>query len=124
MNLLSSSHFPEPQYPSFETMRRSVVLALNNHHAISEGPIAPVLPSMVDIGGILLEQKIKDTSPEISATNRSIILFSLGTRFTWQNLRKAWSIISPKLSLNFPTMTSTGLTMEQMGVLTVWIIPI
>ncbi|XP_037711766.1 UDP-glucuronosyltransferase [Drosophila subpulchrella] len=79
-----SVHFPEPRYPSFETMRQSVALALNNHHMISEGPIAPLLPNMVDIGGIVLEQKSVDTSLEISTSNRSIIIFSLGTRFTWR----------------------------------------
>ncbi|XP_017019156.1 UDP-glycosyltransferase UGT5 [Drosophila kikkawai] len=84
MQKIYSLHFPEPQYPGFETMRRSVALTLSNHHAISEGPIAPVLPNMVDIGGILLEQNIKENSQEISAINRSIIVFSLGTRFTWQ----------------------------------------
>jgi len=51
---------------------------------ISEGPIAPLLPNMVDIGGIVLEQKPIDTLLEISTSNRSIIIFSLGTRFTWQ----------------------------------------
>ncbi|EDV59182.1 UDP-glucuronosyltransferase [Drosophila erecta] len=79
-----SLHFPEPRYPSFETMRRSVVLALSNHHMISEGPIAPLLPSMVDVGGIVLEQQRKKTPLEISAGNRSLIIFSLGTRFTWR----------------------------------------
>ncbi|KAH8412560.1 hypothetical protein KR009_003078 [Drosophila setifemur] len=80
-----SNHFPEPRYPSFDTVRKSVVLALNNHHAISEGPIAPVLPNMVDIGGIVLEQKkIQETSMELGSGKRSIILFSLGTRFTWR----------------------------------------
>ncbi|XP_034668378.1 UDP-glucuronosyltransferase 1-1 [Drosophila subobscura] len=78
-----SLHFPEPQYPPFETLRRSVVLALNNHHMISEGPIAPLLPGMIDIGGILLEQKLNETLPEI-ARNRSLIIFSLGTRFSWK----------------------------------------
>uniref|UniRef100_B5DUM2 UDP-glucuronosyltransferase n=1 Tax=Drosophila pseudoobscura pseudoobscura TaxID=46245 RepID=B5DUM2_DROPS len=80
---LDFSHFPEPHYPPFETMRRSVALALNNHHMISEGPIAPLLPSMVDIGGILLEQKLNETLLEVSR-NRSLIVFSLGTRFTWK----------------------------------------
>ncbi|XP_017004666.2 UDP-glucuronosyltransferase [Drosophila takahashii] len=89
-----SLHFPEPRYPSFETMRRSVVLALSNHHMISEGPIAPLLPNMVDIGGIVLEQKLNDSSHERTASNRSLIIFSLGTRFTW---RKS----SPKLLQTF-----------------------
>ncbi|KAI8038091.1 UDP-glucuronosyltransferase 2B17 [Drosophila gunungcola] len=79
-----SLHFPEPRYPSFETMRRSVVLALNNHHMISEGPIAPLMPNMVDIGGIVLEQKLNETRREILPSNRSLIIFSLGTRFTWR----------------------------------------
>ncbi|EDW87786.1 UDP-glucuronosyltransferase [Drosophila yakuba] len=79
-----SLHFPEPRYPSFETMRRSVVLALSNHHMISEGPIAPLIPSMVDIGGIVLEQQLSKTPLELPAGNRSLIIFSLGTRFTWR----------------------------------------
>ncbi|XP_016964630.1 UDP-glucuronosyltransferase [Drosophila biarmipes] len=79
-----SSHFPEPHYPSFEAMRRSVVLALSNHHMISEGPIAPLLPNMVDIGGIVLEQEPNKAALEFSTSNRSIIIFSLGTRFTWR----------------------------------------
>ncbi|XP_017059363.2 UDP-glucuronosyltransferase [Drosophila ficusphila] len=77
-------HFPEPTYPEFETMRKSVVLALNNHHMISEGPIAPVVPNMVDIGGIVLEQKRYSNLLDLLFTNRSIIIFSLGSRFTWR----------------------------------------
>ncbi|KAH8255360.1 hypothetical protein KR038_001620 [Drosophila bunnanda] len=84
MQKIYNLHFPEPRYPGFKTMRRSVALTLSNHHAISEGPIAPVLPNMVDIGGILLEQQINKNSLEISASNRSIIVFSLGSRFTWR----------------------------------------
>ncbi|TDG38194.1 hypothetical protein AWZ03_015384, partial [Drosophila navojoa] len=41
------THFPSPHYPGFEDMRRRVILALNNHHMVSEGPIGPLLPSML-----------------------------------------------------------------------------
>ncbi|KMY88702.1 uncharacterized protein Dsimw501_GD23454, isoform B [Drosophila simulans] len=91
-------HFPEPRYPSFETMRRSVILALCNHHMISEGPIAPLIPSMVDIGVWALA--------------------SLGG-----NPLKNWCGLSQSLLLSFRTMTFTGPTMVQMVVPSAWIIP-
>lgn len=67
-------------------MRRRVVLALNNHHMISEGPIGPLLPSMLDIGGILLEQstEVEGNLSEVEGIRRPMILFSLGTRFSWR----------------------------------------
>lgn len=79
-----STHFPSPRYPSFEVMRRRVVLALNNHHMISEGPIAPLLPSMLDIGGIVMEQSTVQSTLDVRLANRPFIIFSLGTRFTWR----------------------------------------
>ncbi|KAH8403077.1 hypothetical protein KR222_004164, partial [Zaprionus bogoriensis] len=86
MQRIYSTHFPTPRYPSFEAMRRRVVLALNNHHMISEGPIGALLPSMLDIGGIVLEQSMPVgnlSDLELSA-KRPVILFSLGTRFSWR----------------------------------------
>lgn len=67
-------------------MRRRVVLALSNHHMISEGPIGPLLPSMLDIGGIVLEQstKVEANLSETEGIKRPRILFSLGTRFSWR----------------------------------------
>lgn len=47
---------------------------------ISEGPIAPLLPSMLDIGGIVMEQT---ELMNIVIPQRPFILFSLGTRFSW-----------------------------------------
>lgn len=67
-------------------MRRRVVLALNNHHMISEGPIGPLLPSMLDIGAILLEQSttVEGNLSEVEGIRRPMVLFSLGTRFSWR----------------------------------------
>ncbi|KAM8716891.1 hypothetical protein ACLKA7_003718 [Drosophila subpalustris] len=84
MQRVYSTHFPSPRYPSFEAMRHRVVLALNNHHMISEGPIAPLLPSMLDIGGIVMEQSTVDSALDMGLGNRPFIIFSLGTRFTWR----------------------------------------
>ncbi|XP_068140319.1 UDP-glycosyltransferase UGT5 [Drosophila tropicalis] len=78
-----SKNFPSPQYPDFDTMRRSVVMSFNNHHMISEGPIQPMLPTMLDIGGILIEQTPKEKSNLEISSKRPRILFSLGTRFIW-----------------------------------------
>ncbi|XP_030564883.1 UDP-glucuronosyltransferase 1-6 [Drosophila novamexicana] len=81
MQRIYSAHFPPPRYPTFEAMRRRVVLALNNHHMISEGPIGPLLPGMLDIGGIVVEQTTRAMDLE---ADRPFILFSLGTRFSWR----------------------------------------
>ncbi|ALC38592.1 CG11289 [Drosophila busckii] len=83
MQRIYSAHFGSSRYPSFEHIRQRVALALNNHHSLSEGPIAPLLPSMLDIGGILLEQL---PALELSAhPKRPFILFSLGTRYSWRS---------------------------------------
>ncbi|XP_062120978.1 UDP-glycosyltransferase UGT5 [Drosophila sulfurigaster albostrigata] len=106
MQRIYSVHFASPRYPSFEEMRRRVVLALNNHHMISEGPIGPVLPSMLDIGGIVMEQlshvdaafdkgltqqkqqqqqlQKRQRQQQRQRQRRPFILFSLGTRFSWR----------------------------------------
>lgn len=49
---------------------------------ISEGPIGPLLPSMLDIGGIVLEQS--GSVNNLSEIKRPLIFFSLGTRFSWR----------------------------------------
>ncbi|EDW04225.1 UDP-glycosyltransferase UGT5 [Drosophila grimshawi] len=86
MQRIYSTHFATPPYPSFEEMRLRVSLALNNHHMISEGPIAPLLPSMLDIGGIVMEQsRSTDNSNLALNQTRSVIIFSLGTRFSWRS---------------------------------------
>ncbi|KAH8377988.1 hypothetical protein KR093_008441, partial [Drosophila rubida] len=108
MQRIYSAHFTSPRYPSFEVMRRRVVLALSNHHMISEGPIGPVLPSMLDIGGIVMEQQSSvDAAFDMGLKQqpkrrrqlqkqqqeqrpRPFILFSLGTRFSWRSAAKHW----------------------------------
>ncbi|XP_017858824.1 PREDICTED: UDP-glucuronosyltransferase 1-6 [Drosophila arizonae] len=80
MQRIYSTHFPSPHYPSFEEMRCRVILALNNHHMVSEGPIGPLLPCMLDIGGIVMEQVERK---ELNLPRRPFIVFSLGTRFSW-----------------------------------------
>ncbi|TDG46445.1 hypothetical protein AWZ03_007101 [Drosophila navojoa] len=47
---------------------------------VSEGPIGPLLPSMLDIGGIVMEQMERK---ELILPRRPFIVFSLGTRFSW-----------------------------------------
>ncbi|XP_030383846.1 UDP-glucuronosyltransferase 1-1 [Scaptodrosophila lebanonensis] len=85
MRRIYSKHFSPSHYPSFDQMRQRVVLALNNHHMISEGPIAPLLPNMLDIGGICMEQGLKAIDTDIGYT-RPFIYFSLGTRFSWHTV--------------------------------------
>jgi len=49
--------------PSFELAKRNVSLAFCNSHAISEGPIRPNVPGIIEIGGIQVKTK-PDPLPE------------------------------------------------------------
>lgn len=57
--------FPADKYPSYDEMKRNISLILVNHHFISQGPIRPNVPGIVEIGGVQLKQKA-DPLPNVS----------------------------------------------------------
>lgn len=64
-------------------------LVLCNHHSLSEGPTAPYLPNIIEIGGI--ENKFQTSENNFNLSNfikdqEKIIYFSFGSRVKWSLL--------------------------------------
>lgn len=51
-----SSHFPADKYPSYEEAGKNVDLILYAHH-FSEKPVRALVPGLIEIGGIQLNDK-------------------------------------------------------------------
>jgi len=47
----------DPDMPRYEEINKNVSLVLFNSHAISEGPIRPNVPGVVEVGGIQIKEK-------------------------------------------------------------------
>ncbi|XP_013098596.2 UDP-glucosyltransferase 2 [Stomoxys calcitrans] len=88
MKEIYNEHFPESKYPAFNEIRKNVSLALFNHHSLSEGPIAPFLPAIIEIGGLEYhKQEHKDNKLEsILKTKDNIIYLSFGSRVKWSQM--------------------------------------
>lgn len=82
MNRFYESNFPQPQYPSYEEMRKNISLALVNYH-FSQGIPRPLVPAIIEIGGIQAKQKSSALPPDleewISSAKDGAIFFSLGS---------------------------------------------
>ncbi|XP_016965831.1 UDP-glycosyltransferase UGT5 [Drosophila biarmipes] len=77
--------------PSFELAKRNVSLAFCNSHAISEGPIRPNVPGIIEIGGIQVKTK-PDPLPEdikefLDKAKHGAILFSLGSNLKGEHIQ-------------------------------------
>ncbi|XP_034669970.1 UDP-glucuronosyltransferase 2B20 [Drosophila subobscura] len=69
--------------PSLETAMKNVSLVFCNSHGISEGPVRPNVPAVIEIGGIQVKSK-PDPLPEdikefMDNAKNGAILFSLGS---------------------------------------------
>lgn len=84
-------------------------MALCNHHSLSEGPIAPYLPGIIEIGG--LEKKIAHESyddfdlKQHGLYNSNIIYISFGTRVKWSFLPIALELKFVEAFKYFPECT-------------------
>ncbi|KAH8353002.1 hypothetical protein KR084_008223 [Drosophila pseudotakahashii] len=77
--------------PSFELAKRNVSLAFCNGHGISEGPIRPNVPGIIEIGGIQVKTK-PDPLPEdikefLEKGKHGAILFSLGSNLKGEHIQ-------------------------------------
>ncbi|XP_017056581.2 UDP-glycosyltransferase UGT5 [Drosophila ficusphila] len=77
--------------PSFEEAQRNVSLAFCNGHGISEGPIRPNVPGIIEIGGIQVKGKA-DPLPEdikefLDKGKHGAILFSLGSNLKGEHIQ-------------------------------------
>lgn len=84
--------FPSNRYPSLSEMKKNVSLVLINHHHISQGPIRPLPPSLIDIGGIQVKEKPDALPSDIkefldSANDTGVVYFSFGTHVSSGSLK-------------------------------------
>ncbi|KAM7352134.1 UDP-glycosyltransferase family 307 member A1 [Cochliomyia hominivorax] len=108
MKEIYDKHFPSSHYPPFKAIRKSVSLVLCNHHSLSEGPIAPYLPIIIEIGGI--ENKFSKQENKFNLntliTNRTdIIYISFGSRVKWSLLPVSLEQSFIKAFREFPSYT-------------------
>lgn len=73
----------EPNFPTLAEMKRNVSMVFANSHSISEGPIRPLVPAIVEIGGIQLKEQ-PDPLPEdianfLDVSQHGAILLCLGS---------------------------------------------
>ncbi|KAH8409399.1 hypothetical protein KR222_002586 [Zaprionus bogoriensis] len=73
----------DPSVVSFEKAKKNVSLVFCNSHAISEGPLRPNVPGIVEIGGIQIKAQPdplpKDIEEFLDSAKHGAILFSLGS---------------------------------------------
>ncbi|XP_055842572.1 UDP-glucosyltransferase 2-like [Episyrphus balteatus] len=82
LSILECKNFPEDKYPSYSDMKENISLILFNHH-FSEGPVRPLVPGLVEMGGIQIKDK-PDPLPEdikefLNNSPNGAIFFSLGS---------------------------------------------
>ncbi|XP_017025444.1 UDP-glycosyltransferase UGT5 [Drosophila kikkawai] len=69
--------------PTISELRRNVSMVFVNCHLISEGPIRPMVPGLVEIGGIQVKDKAdplrKDIAEFLAKSPQGAILLSLGS---------------------------------------------
>ncbi|KAL5286053.1 UGT2A1.2 family protein [Megaselia abdita] len=85
--------FPRDRYPSLSDMKKNVSLILTNHH-FSQGPVRPLPPAIVEIGGIHIKEKPDPLPTDIkqfldSANETGVVYFSFGTHVASGSLNPA-----------------------------------
>lgn len=86
---LYEKYFPSDRYRSLAEMKENISLILFNHH-FSEGPVRPLVPGLVEIGGIQIKDKPdplpKDLQKFLDKSTDGAVLFSLGSNIREHNL--------------------------------------
>ncbi|KAH8249378.1 hypothetical protein KR032_009104, partial [Drosophila birchii] len=69
--------------PTINELRRNISMVFVNCHMISEGPIRPLVPGLVEIGGIQVKDKAdplpKDIEEFLAKSSQGAVLLSLGS---------------------------------------------
>ncbi|XP_060654601.1 UDP-glycosyltransferase UGT5-like [Drosophila nasuta] len=83
----------DPTMPSYADARKNVSLIFCNSHGISEGPIRPNVPGVVEIGGIQIKEK-PDALPQdikefLDNSKHGAILFSLGSNLKGDHVKQS-----------------------------------
>ncbi|EDW04022.1 UDP-glucosyltransferase 2 [Drosophila grimshawi] len=80
-----------PDMISYDEAKKNVSLALCNSHAISEGPVRPNVPAVIEIGGIQIKEKPdplpQDMQEFLDNAKNGAILLSLGSNLKSENVK-------------------------------------
>ncbi|XP_043641966.1 UDP-glucosyltransferase 2 [Drosophila teissieri] len=75
--------FPEKEMPCLNELRKNISMAFVGCHLISEGPIRPLVPAIIEIGGIQVKDKPdplpKDIDQFLSKSKKGAVFLSLGS---------------------------------------------
>ncbi|XP_060666716.1 UDP-glucosyltransferase 2-like [Drosophila nasuta] len=81
----------DPNMPAFEELGKNVSLTFFSSHAISEGPIRPNVPAVIEVGGIQIKDKPnplpKQLAEFLSNADNGAILLSLGSNVKSSHLK-------------------------------------
>ncbi|KAH8415130.1 hypothetical protein KR215_005135, partial [Drosophila sulfurigaster] len=81
----------DPNMPPFEELGKNVSLAFFTSHALSEGPIRPNVPAVIEVGGIQIKDKPnplpKQLAEFLSHAENGAILLSLGSNVKSSHLK-------------------------------------
>ncbi|KAH8378400.1 hypothetical protein KR093_011156 [Drosophila rubida] len=81
----------DPDMPKYEEINRNVSLVLFNTHGLSEGPIRPNMPGVIEVGGIQVKEQPdplpKDIAAFLDNATDGAILLSLGSNIQGEFLK-------------------------------------
>ncbi|XP_055848145.1 UDP-glycosyltransferase UGT5-like [Episyrphus balteatus] len=102
---LYEKNFPSDRYRTLSEMKENISLILFNHH-FSEGPVRPLVPGLVEIGGIQIKDKPnplpKNIEKFLENSEKGAILFSLGSNVREHHLGPNGTEIIFKVLSNLP----------------------
>lgn len=81
----------EPNFPTLNEVKRNISMVFTNSHLTSEGPIRPLVPASVEIGGIQIKEKPnplpEDLAKFLNEAKNGAILLSLGSNIKGSSVK-------------------------------------
>ncbi|XP_030383804.1 UDP-glucuronosyltransferase 1-6-like [Scaptodrosophila lebanonensis] len=109
----------ETDFPCFSCAKRRISLFFSNYHSPSEGPIRPLVPAYIEVGGLQIKEQPGelplDLANFLNTAENGVILFSLGTNFknsfmtpkTVRTLYEAFSQLKQRVIWKWENLDST-----------------
>ncbi|XP_037823964.1 UDP-glycosyltransferase UGT5-like [Lucilia sericata] len=97
-----AKNFPADKYVSYDKAKERVAMVLYSHH-YSEKPVRPLVPALIEIGGIHINDEpkalAKDLNDFINSAENGVIFFSMGTNIKTHHmpdkaLEKIFNVLS------------------------------
>ncbi|KAM7360202.1 UDP-glycosyltransferase UGT5-like [Cochliomyia hominivorax] len=86
-----SKYFPPDKYANYDKAKQRVAMVLFSHH-FSEKPVRPLVPALIEIGGIHINDQPKplpkDLDDFINSAEHGVIFFSMGTNVKTHHMQE------------------------------------